>query len=100
MSAGQPNHSPESAKGLHVATIAHEGQLWDVYLDFVDQPNDPVHYRGRIRFNQAGGDAKGTPTQTTVIIIEESYESAIAKARTFDERQLQAMLRSTLPDGA
>jgi len=32
-----------------------------------------------------------------VIIIEDSYEEAVAKARSFDVRQLQGLLRSVLP---
>ena len=38
-----------------------------------------------------------TVTETTVIIIEDSYDAALAKARSFDERQLEGLLRSTLP---
>jgi hypothetical protein len=33
-----------------------------------------------------------------VIIIEESYEEAVAKARGMDDRQLSALLRSALPE--
>jgi hypothetical protein len=53
-----------------------------------------------LRFNQAGEDGPGSVTHTTVIIIEDSYEAAIAKARAFDNRQLEGLLRSTLPDRA
>ena len=98
MSAGHPHHASESAPGLHITTIAHEGLLWDAYLDFEDDPRQPHSFRGRLRFNQAGGEEDPAVTQTTVIIIEESYEEAVAKARSFDDRQLQALLRSTLAD--
>jgi hypothetical protein len=40
----------------------------------------------------------GEPVRTTVIVIEQSYEEAVAKARSFDNRQLQGLLRSALPD--
>ena len=97
MSVGHPHHASGSAPGLHVATIAHDGLLWDAYLDFEDDPRRPRSFRGRLRFNQAGGEDEPAVTQTTVIIIEESYEEAVAKVRSFDDRQLQALLRSTLP---
>lgn len=96
--SGQPHATPEPAPALHVATIAHEGLLWDAYLEFDDDPHLPRSYRARLRFNQAGGEREPSATQTTVIIIEESYEEAVAKARGFDDRQLQSLLRSTLPD--
>jgi len=35
---------------------------------------------------------------TGVIIIESSYEEAVAKARAFDERQMEGLLRSALPE--
>ena len=38
MSAGQESRAPDPAPGLHVATIAHEGLLWDAYLEFDDDP--------------------------------------------------------------
>lgn len=97
MSAGRPHPTPDSTPGLHVATIAHRGLLWDAYLDFDQDPLSPTSFRARLRFHQAGGESEPTVTQTTVIIIEESYEEAVAKARGFDDRQLEALLRSTLP---
>ncbi len=98
MSAGQPRPTPESPPRLHLATIAHAGLLWDAYLDFDADPMRPRAFRARVRFNQAGGGGDAAVTATTVIIIEESYEEAVAKARGFDDRQLQSLLRSTLPD--
>lgn len=90
-----PGQEPTS--GLHVATIAHAGHLWDAYLDFESDPHRPTSYRARIRFEPPPGDDGLSPTATAVIIIEESYEEAVAKARTFDDRQLQGLLRSALP---
>jgi len=84
--------------GLHFATIAHGGRIWDAYLEFDDDPHRPDIYRARIRFDAANSiDFEDPNPRTTVIIIEESYEAAVAKARRFDERSLEAMLRSALP---
>lgn len=82
-----------------MATIAHEGLLWDTYLEFDDDPRRPTSYRGRLRFDVAGtvSDGGARSAQTTVIIIEDSYEEAVAKARRMDERQLESLLRSALP---
>ncbi len=88
-----------SSPGLHIATIAHDGRIWDAYLEFDDDPHRPDMYRARIRFDPADAVDFETPRpKTTVIIIEESYEQAVAKARGFDERSLEAMLRSALPE--
>ena len=99
MNAPPPNGSPSQPVGVHVGTIAHEGLLWDAYLEFADDPRRPRSFRGRLRFDRAAGpDGVGESTQTTVIIIEESYEEAVAKARSMDDRQLAGLLRSTLPE--
>jgi len=83
---------------FHLATIAHEGLIWDVYLDFEDDVRRPTTYRARIRFEPPEAEESPTTATTAVIIIEASYEEAVAKARGFDERQLQGLLRSALPD--
>ena len=92
MSHGTPG------SGHHVATIAYDGQLWDVYLDFENDIHRPASFRARMRFEPPPGQEGRQPTQTTVIIIEDSYEEAMDRARRFDDRQLQGLLRSTLPD--
>ncbi len=85
--------------GLHIATVAHDGRLWDAYLEFEEDPRRLDVYRGRIRFDPADSvDFEEVHPRTTVIIIEESYDAAVAKARSFDERVLEAMLRSALPE--
>jgi len=94
----RPNPAPDAEAGLHVATLAHDGLIWDAYLDFENDLHRPTIYRGRLRFEPPSGDDTPGSTQTTVIIIEESYEEAVAKARGFDDRQLKGLLRSTLPD--
>lgn len=87
-------------QGIHVATIAHEGLLWDTYLEFEDDLRRPTSYRGRLRFDVAGAGTDGAArsAQTAVIIIEDSHEEAVAKARRMDERVLESLLRSALPD--
>lgn len=96
------NRASDSNPRLHIATIAHEGLIWDAYLDFEDDPRRPTGQRARIRFEPptSEDDAEGgpVPAETTYIIIEDSYEEAVAKARSFDDRQLQGLLRSALPE--
>lgn len=95
------NRASDSSPGLHIATIAHEGFIWDAYLDFEDDPRRPTGHRGKIRFepptSEADDEGGPAPAETTYIIIEDSYEEAVAKARSFDDRQLQGLLRSALP---
>ena len=94
-------NSQSPAPGLHIATIAHAGRIWDAYLEFDDDPHRPNVYRGRVRFDPADStDFEDLKPRTTVIIIEESYEEAVEKARRFDERSLAGLLRSVLPDGS
>jgi len=97
MSAGQ-SRAASQPPGLHVATIAHAGLLWDAYLEFADDPRNPTTFRGRIRFDRADPEGNGQTAQTTVIFIEESYEEAVAKARRLDDRVLESLLRSALPE--
>ena len=89
---------PTSQPGVHIATIAHEGLIWDTYLDFEEHLHPAAGYRARLRFEPPTGTEGQGSTETTVIIIEDSYEEAVAKARSFDDRQLQNLLRSTLPE--
>ena len=96
MTSGPHARSPDSVPGLHVATLTWEGRIWEAYLEFDDDPRRPTSYRARIRFDP-GEDSGDEPARTTVIIIEDSYEEAVAKARSFDVRQLQGLLRSVLP---
>lgn len=96
MSVRQPRPGPP--RGLHLATIAHEGVIWDAYLDFEEDDHRPATYRARVRFDPPTLADGPSSTQTTVIIIEETYEEAVKRARLFDDRQLQNLLRSTLPE--
>lgn len=90
--------SPGQPPELHLATLAFGGILWDAYLEFQDDTRQRGGQRARIRFDPPSSEDGLTPVQTTVIIIEESYDGAVAKARSFDDRNLQALLRSSLPD--
>jgi len=98
MNKGSQGSAPGSVPGLHVATIAHAGRIWDAYLHFDDDPQRSDVYRARLRFDPADAVDFEDPPRTAVIIIEESYQEAVAKARSFDDRQLQGLLRSALPD--
>lgn len=82
-------------RGLHLATIAHEGQLWDAYVELADDPQRPESFRARIRFDSP--EVTGS-FRTGVIFIEPSYEEVVARSRGMEQRQLQALLRSVLPD--
>lgn len=98
MTAAEQSRGPREPAGLHVATIAHGGLLWDVYLQSAEDPPEPAGFRGRIRFDRPGPGGAGVSAQTAIIIIEDSYEEAVAKVRRMDERQLAGLLRSALPD--
>lgn len=93
-----PHRTSVPRDGLHVATVAHAGLLWDAYLDFEDDPRRPRSFRARVRFDVAGADGGTRSAHTTVILIEDSYEQVVAKARAMDDRALTALLRSALPD--
>jgi len=90
--------TPTPASGVHIATIAHAGRLWGVWLEFADDPHRPDIYRGRLRYDPADAGEGEEPRRTTTIIIEESYEAAVERARNMDEHQLAGLLRSCLPD--
>lgn len=98
MSSAPQSRRPIPPNGTHVATIAHDGLLWDTYVEFEDDPQRPASYRARLRFEVADADGMMRVTQTAVIIIEDSHEEVVAKARAMDDRSLTALLRSALPD--
>ncbi len=91
-----PQPTPPS-NGQHLATISHAGRFWEVYLEFADDPRRPSSYRGLLCFSPADNEGEEAARRTTAIIIEESYEEAVRKARAFREHQLQGLLRSVLP---
>ncbi len=83
--------------GNHLATVSHDGRFWDVYLDFDEDPAHPTSHRGFLRFAAADGDAADS-VRTTTILIEESDEEVVSKARSMQDHMLVALLRSALPD--
>jgi len=93
-----PHRASPQPQGLHVATVAHDGLLWDAYLDFQTDPRRPASFRAKLRFDMAGADGTVHSAETAVIIIEDSYEEAVGKARAMDDRVLTSLLRSALPD--
>lgn len=92
--------SDTRGSGLHLATVAHDGRIWDVYVEFEDDPRRPDAYRARLRYDTPDAEDIQGPCRTAVIIIEDSFEEAVARARTFEDRQLTALLRSVLPGDA
>lgn len=94
---GASTHGSAASHGQHLTTISHEGRFWDVYLELDDDPRRADSCRGLLAFSLAGGRADDGLVRTTVILIEDSYEQVLSKARSFDMRQLEALLRSALP---
>jgi len=92
-----PHQPTPPSNGQHLATISHDGRFWEVYLEFADDPRRPSSYRGLLCFSPADNEGEEAARRTTAIIIEESYEEAVRKARAFREHQLQGLLRSVLP---
>ena len=97
MNAPSPDRRPATPTGVHVATVAYQGRIWETWLDFDDDPRRPTTFRARFRFESPEGDTVHRAV-TTALIIEESYEDAIKKAMSFDDRALHGLLRSALPD--
>jgi len=93
-----PTPAPVPSSGTLLSTISHEGRFWDAFLEFKDDPRRPDSYRGLICFAPVDNEMGEPPRRTTTIIIEESYEAAMEKARALGEHQLQGLLRSLLPD--
>lgn len=88
---------PGGDRGDHVGTISHDGRFWDVYLELEPDPGRGALVRGRLAFSPADGQGKEEAVSTTAIIVEPDVERARAKARGFEDHQLVAFLRSSLP---
>ena len=98
MNATSRNPSPPPpSSGHHLATISHEGRFWDVYVEFEDDPRRPEAHRALLCFFPGDPGDDEEAVRTTTIIIEDSYEAAMLKARGLDDRHLQSLLRSGLP---
>ena len=91
-----PTKSPAST-GHHLATISHEGRFWDVYVEFDDDPARPDVHRALLCYFPGDPGDDEEEVRTTAIIIEDSFEEAMFKARSLEDVQLQALLRSALP---
>lgn len=91
-----PRPSPSS--GHHLATISHDGRFWDVFLEFEDDPRHPGTHRALLCYFPGDPGEEEGALRTGTLIIEESFEAAMQKARSLEEVQLQAILRSALPD--
>lgn len=89
------NANRSRPEGLHLATVAHDGHIWEAYLE-VEDDGVPDSCRARLRFDPPGGK-QGGEYRTALIIVEPTYDEAVARARSLDERQLQGLLRSVLP---
>jgi hypothetical protein len=99
MNDGFHGSSPSSpSSGPHLATISHEGRFWDVYLEFEEDPRKPASFRARLCFFPGDPGDGEEAARTAIIIIEDSFEEAMLKARGLNDRQLQGLLRSSLPD--
>ena len=94
-----PQRPPAPTNGQHVATISYDRRFWEVYLEFSNDPTQASRYRGRLCFAPADSEGEEPARRTAAIIIEESYEEAVQRARAFGEHQLRGLLRSVLPDG-
>jgi len=98
MNASAKSQSPPPpSSGHHLATISHEGRFWDVFLEFEDDPRRPETYRALLCYFPGDPGDDEEAARTTVIIIEETFEEAMLKARGLEDVQLQALLRSALP---
>ncbi len=91
-----PNPAVPS-QGPPLATISYEGRFWEVFVEFDDDPRHPDTSRARLCFFPADPGEEDQPVRTAVILIEDSYEEVMAKARSLEEHLLQGLLRSALP---
>jgi len=98
MTTPPPSNPTPPSSGQHIASISHEGRFWDVYLEFDEDPRRVLDgCRGVLVFFP-GDPAEGEgPLRTIAVIIEDSYEEAMRKARALEDHQLTAFLRSLLP---
>ena len=95
---GPPSEPPVPSRGQHLATISYDGRFWDVFVEFEQDPASAETHRALICFSPSDLNDVERPTRTTTLIVESTYGEAIRKAQSFEEHQLVALLRSTLPD--
>ena len=99
-SANESSSPAPLSSGQHLTTISHDGRFWEVYLEFQDDPRIPTSYRGLLCFSPStSAEAEEESVlRTTTILIEDSYETVVSRARSLQDFQLQSLLRSLLPD--
>jgi len=97
MSDDMPPPPDVPSHGQHLATVSHDGRFWDVYLEFEDDPRRPDSYRALLAYSAADRNEGEDTLRTAPVIIEPSYEEAVAKARRLENHQLVAFLRSVIP---
>lgn len=96
--------SPELAppdppsQGQHLATVSHEGRFWDVYVEFNNDPRHRDSFRALLCFSPADRNDGENPVRTTTIIVEDSPQEVLARARSLETHHLIGLLRSCLPD--
>jgi hypothetical protein len=83
--------------GQLLSTVSHEGRFWDVYLEFEDDLRRSNRYRALLAFSPVDrAEGEGT-LRTIAVLIEDSYEEVIHRARLLESHHLSAFLRSLLP---
>lgn len=93
-----PDRQGPPSTGQHLATVSHDGLLWDVYVESAEDPRRTDSFTGRLCFAPPSGGAQYSPVRTAAILIEPSYEEMFYRARAFEEHHLVSLLRSILPD--
>mgnify|MGYP003352987748 CR=1 FL=1 len=94
----RPPEPPVPSEGQHLANLSYEGRIWDVVLEFEDDPSAPRSgCRARLCFSPSDLNEGEQATRTTWIFVERSREDAIRRAKGLEERQLAGLLRSTRP---
>ena len=91
------NEMTSEGSNAHLATVSYDGRFWDVYLDFEDTLSSHDSRRALLRFAPADGEPS-EGVKTAAILIEDSEELVVQKARSLEEHTLVALLRSVLPD--
>lgn len=84
--------------GHHLATLGHGGRFWEVHVEFENDDRRSDAFGARLRFSPSDPEESTPPLRTATILIEPSYEEVLYRARSFEEHQLVALLRSCLPD--
>lgn len=83
--------------GQHLATVSHDGRFWDVYLEFEDHPRGAERYRALLAYAPVDRGDEEPTLRTIAVLIEDSYEEVMHRARQLEDHHLTAMLRSLLP---